>query len=245
VTGEQHEQLCEFLGALEPLEARYRGKSVKTRPKRVWALKDRRSGAFGLYKWGQEKADYPLVENMPELVKQLARKIEFVFGHPRGYINHAMATVYETGSSQYIPLHQDKAHSKEATGRVEDAAPIYNVSFMASRTFVLAGLEHAGKKDRKDFAAIREWLMGSGDLVVLKPEVNTALVHGVPREPAVDEKRVSLVFRHVTKHWIGREGDVWKTYTHHSDGRDSGWVALEAERVDTVEERVAKRRRAA
>jgi alkylated DNA repair dioxygenase AlkB len=192
VSGELHDQLCEFLCSLDPLEVRYRGKPVKTRPKRMWSLKDEGTGAFSLYKWGQEKADYTLVEAMPELVEQLAEKIEFVFGHPQGYLNNAIATVYESGDKQYIPLHQDRAPSMRATGKVEDAAPVYSVSFLATRTFVIADLEHAGKKDRKDFPVIREWPMASGDLVVLKPEVNAAMVHGVPREPGVEEKRVSL-----------------------------------------------------
>jgi alkylated DNA repair dioxygenase AlkB len=127
---------------------------------------------------------------MPELVTTLARKIEFHGGHPRGYLNNAMATVYESGDKQYIPLHQDRSHSKEATGKIEDTSPIYNVSFLATRTFVLAGLEHTGKKDRKDFAGgiIREWPMASGDLVVLPPRVNATTVHGVPRERDVAEK---------------------------------------------------------
>jgi hypothetical protein len=129
-------------------------------------------------------------------------------------------------------------------GKVEDAAPVYNVSFLATRTFVLAGLEHAGKKERKDFAGgiIREWPMFSGDLVVLPPKVNAATVHGVPREPAVAEKRVSLVFRHVTKHWVCERDGAWLTCQLRPDGSNCGWKSL-GEHVDTVEERVAKRRR--
>ena len=244
VTGELHEQLCQYLGSLEPLEVQYRGHPVKTRPKRNWSLQRPSDGAFSLYKWGQEVADYALIEPMPELVQRLAQRLEDHFGHERGFLNNAMATVYETGKEQYIPLHQDKAHSREATGKVEDKAPIYNVSLLATRTFVLAGAGHAGKVKREDFAEgiVKEWPMASGDLVVLPPQVNARLVHGVPCEPEVAEKRVSLVFRHVTKHLVRQVGDVWEACDVRPGGHSS-WKALPKQPTDTVEQRVEKRRR--
>ena len=63
---------------------------------------------------------------MPELHKYVCMYVEDHFGHERGFLNNAMATVYETGKNQYIPLHADKAHSFEATGKIENKAPIYN-----------------------------------------------------------------------------------------------------------------------
>ena len=253
VVGEELKELCDFLGSLEPLEINYRGHPVTTRPKRNWSLQRPDNFAFSLYKWGQETADYPLIEQMPAVVQRLAERLEDHFGHERGFLNNAMATVYETGKNQYIPLHADKAHSFEATGKIENKAPIYNASFLATRTFVIAKPEYAGKTKREgsSFAegVLKEWPLSSGDLVVLPPHVNATTVHGVPCEPEVMEKRVSLVFRHVTKHWIRysiREDRsvFWEICDVDINGREGRWKLLK-QPTDTVEQRCAKRKRTA
>ena len=124
------------------------------------------------------------------------------FCHPAGYLNQALATFYWHGETQYIPAHQDKAVSAEAEGAVEDKTPIYNLSFGAVRPFLICDLASLGKVDRKQLTIIQEFPMHPGDLFVLTPEANVKYSHCVPRDPTVGHLRISLVFRHVTKHWI-------------------------------------------
>jgi hypothetical protein len=220
VTAELHAELCNFLDSFAPLEVQYRGHPVTSRPKRMLSLQEGEDDAFSIYIWGQVQSDYTLIEPMHPLIQKLANEVEDSFGHPRGIVNNAMATVYGTGREQFIPLHSDRAHSKEADGRVENFAPIYNTSFLATRTFVLADPKHIGKKRREEFAdgILREWHMKSGDLVVLSPQANTTTVHGFPYEPEVLEKHVSLAFRHVTRNWVFQEDGIWKSYKVRADG---------------------------
>ena len=59
-----------------------------------------------------------------------------------------------------------------------------------------------GEKERSKLNVLQEFPMSPGDLFVLTPEANVNYSHCVPKDPTVTELRVSLVFRHVTKHWI-------------------------------------------
>ena len=81
-------------------------------------------GAWPAYKWGQVADDLPLIELPPRLVTDLARRLEAHFGHPKGFLNSPMATYYFDGKHQYLINHQDKVHSYQSTGRVENAAAV-------------------------------------------------------------------------------------------------------------------------
>ena len=74
----------------------------------------------------------------------------------------------------------------------------------APRRFVIADLGSLGTADREEMNVIEEHTMQHGDLYVLWPEMNKNYSHGVPKDPSAKELRVSLVLRHVTKHWIRR-----------------------------------------
>ena len=84
------------------------------------------------------------------MVQGLARRLEEHFGHPWGFLNSPMATYYYDGKHQFLVTHQDKAHSCESTGQIETAAPIYNLSMGAPRSFVIADLNSLGKSKRAD-----------------------------------------------------------------------------------------------
>ena len=154
--------------------------TLATRPKCNMA--EPVDGAWPAYKWGQVADDLPLIELPPRLVTDLARRLEAHFGHPKGFLNSPMATYYFDGKHQYLKNHQDKAHSYQSTGRVDNAAPIYNLSLGAPRNFVIADLTSLGKSKTAEMLIYASILMKSGDLVVLSPEVNMKWCHGVPED---------------------------------------------------------------
>ena len=55
------------------------------------------------------------------------------------------------------------------------------------------------------------------------------------------EKRVSLVFRHVTRNWVFQEDGIWKSYKVRADGGIYDLSVLDVKPNDTVHQRVAKR----
>ena len=219
--------------------------SVKSRPKCNMA--EPVDGKWPAYKWGQVNDDLPLIEIPPPLVQNLARRLEAHFGHPRGFLNSPMATYYFDGKNQYLVNHQDKSHSCESTGKIESAAPIYNLSLGAPRNFVIANLNSLGKTKRADMQIYMDIRMLSGDLVVLSPRMNMELCHGVPEEPeAPAGLRISLVFRHCTKYWIRQLHDnTWELCQRSASGKDGAWTRLAASKdgeSDDIEARLLGRR---
>ena len=176
---------------------------VKSRPKLNFGIANDQ-GEFPLYSWGQVVADYSKIEPMPPPVRALGARIEKVFGHSAGYLNHALATFYWNGLDQHIPQHQDKAVDRCSRGRVESKSPIYNVAFGAVRPFIFTDLQCLGKKTRKEIAQyiVKEIPMPSGSMVVLHPEINTQFAHGVPQDRLITELRISLVLRHCDRNWV-------------------------------------------
>ena len=207
-------------------------------------------GAWPAYRWGQAADDLPLIELPPRLVKKMARRLEAHFGLPKGFLNSFMATFYYNGKFQFLVNHQDKGHSCQSTGRVENAAPIYNLSLGAPRNFVIADLKSLGKSKTAEMLIYASINMKSGDLVVLSPEVNTKWCHGVPQDPgAPADLRVSLVFRHCTKYWIRQLPDrTWEQCKRSATGEDGPWTPLNSSKDgedDDQEVRLVERRRQA
>ena len=222
--------------------------TVTTRPKCNMA--EPVDGAWPAYKWGQVGDDLSLIEPPPPLVQKVARRLEVHFGHPRGFLNSSIATFYFDGKHQYLKNHQDKAHSCQSNTRVESAAPIYNLSLGAPRHFVIADLASLGKSRRAEMQILADTHMQAGDLVVLSPYMNTRCCHGVPEEPdTVACLRVSLVFRHCTKHWIRQLPDkTWQVCQRDAEGRDGPWKSLARSKDnegDDIDQRLAQRRRRA
>ena len=118
--------------------------------------------------------------------------------------------------------------SSTKTGRVENAAPIYNLRLGAPRNFVIADLNSLGKTKTAEMLVYASILMKSGDLVVLSPEVNMKWCHGVPEDlGAPNDLRVSLVFRHCTKYWIRQLPDrTWEQCKRSASGEDGPWTWL-------------------
>ena len=222
--------------------------TVATRPKCNMA--EPVDGAWPAYKWGQVADDLSLIELPPRLVQDLARRLEEHFGHPKGFLNSPMATFYFDGKHQYLKNHQDKAHSCESTGKIESAAPIYNLSLGAPRNFVIADLNSLGKSKREEMLIYADIRMNSGDLVVLSPDMSVRFCHGVPEDPGAPAAlRISLVFRHCTKYWIRQLPDrTWELRQRGADGQDGTWKPISASKDgegDDQAARLTERRRQA
>ena len=174
--------LWEYTLTREPYFVKFRGHDLKTRPKINFADPNER-GEFPLYRWGQDRTSYDLVEKIPPPVRAVMDFIEAQFG---AKTNLAMATYYWNGKENYIPVHQDKKITTGSLGRVETASRIFNVSLGAVRPFLVTPLASLGKTDRKEIGMLAEFLM-QGD-------VNKRFGHGVPRDPQAKDLRVSWVF---------------------------------------------------
>jgi alkylated DNA repair dioxygenase AlkB len=218
--GDLLESTWKWLQTQEPYIVRYNEawkSPVKSRPKVNWGIKNS-DGYWPLYKWGQIKLDYGKIADMPSQIQAVASLIEDRFGHPTGYLNQALATFYWNGKDQHIPAHQDKVVSAESDSKVEDKTPIYNLSFGAVRPFLICDLECMGTADRSKLGVLQEFPMHPGDMFVLTPEVNAKYSHCVPKDRAVTQLRISLVFRHVTKHWVKEvDADVYEYYSIEGD----------------------------
>lgn len=201
-------ELWQFLKTVKPKIVKhgpYKA-NVTSRPKYIWGIAND-AGEYPLYGWGQSKADYSLMADMNPLLLRVAALLEDKFSHPRGFLNLAMATFYWNGKDQHIVPHQDKAVSKESTGKVENTAPIYNLSLGAVRPFIitkLALLKAWGKDRALDIApyVLKAIPMHEGDLVRLSPKLNMETAHMVPKDPSITELRISLVFRHCDKRYV-------------------------------------------
>ena len=51
-------------------------------------------GAWPAYKWGQVNDDPTFIEQPPEAVQEVARRLEERFGHPKGFLNTQLGTLY-------------------------------------------------------------------------------------------------------------------------------------------------------
>ena len=185
--------LWEYTLTRQPYFVKFRGHDVKTRPKIIFADPNG-DGEYPLYRWGQERQSYDLVEKIPPPVRAVMDLIEARFG---AKTNLAMATYYWNGNDHYIPVHCDKKVTLESEGRVETASRIFNISLGAVRPFLVTTLSSLGKTERADMDILAEFPMQEGDLYVLEGEVNRRFGHGVPRDPRVKDLRVSWVFRTV------------------------------------------------
>ena len=89
------DNLWEYTRTREPYFVKFRGHDLKTRPKINFADPNER-GEYPLYRWGQERQSYDLVEKIPPPVRAVMDFIEAQFG---AKTNLAMATYYWNGRS--------------------------------------------------------------------------------------------------------------------------------------------------
>ena len=82
------DNLWEYTRTREPYFVKFRGHDLKTRPKINFADPNER-GEYPLYRWGQERQSYDLVEKIPPPVRAVMDFIEAQFG---AKTNLAMAT---------------------------------------------------------------------------------------------------------------------------------------------------------
>ena len=104
--------LWDYTLTRQPYLVKFRGHDVKTRPKNNSA-DPTEHGEYPLYRWGQERQSYDLVESVPPPARAVMDYIEAQFGDKT---NLAMATYYWNGTEQYIPIHRDKKVTTRSEG---------------------------------------------------------------------------------------------------------------------------------
>ena len=123
-----------------------------------------------------------------------------------------MITFADNGKSSYIPAHRDAAFSAHAKGRYEDSTPVFLLSFLATRTFMLldltAPISHS--KKQLDPHSVWEFPFERGDMLVMPPPWNSTLKHAVPAEPSVTSLRISVVLRCCTARYVNLQ-EGWYT----------------------------------
>ena len=102
-----------------------------SKPARRSISRTNENGEYPLYRWGQERQSYGIVEKIPPPDRAVMATT-----------NLAMATYYWNGKEHYIPVHRDKKIITGSLGRVETASRIFNVSLGA----VMAGHWRASAK---------------------------------------------------------------------------------------------------
>jgi len=93
--------------------------------------------------------------------------------------NYCLVHFYRTGTD-YISYHNDKESLNN---------PVYSVSFGEPRKFRLRKM---GSKKGFD----QEYLLGNGDLLIMKTGCQKRYVHGVPVEKKVKSLRINMTFRY-------------------------------------------------
>ena len=141
------DELWEYSLSRQPYLVQYRGHDLKTRPKINYADPNE-AGEYPLYRWGQERRSYELIEAVPPPVRAVMDLIEQSFNVR---VNRALATYFWNGKDYYIPAHQDKRVTvASGDSRVETASRIFNVSLGAVRPFVITALDCLGAYGREN-----------------------------------------------------------------------------------------------
>lgn len=177
-----------------PYHVHIRGQPLKSRPKREYGIADE-DGRLPLYTYGQHRADRGLVQPMPPTLLRLCEAVNARFG---ARCNHAVVTYYSNGRDNFIPPHQDKAHSKGSTPGVENHTAVYNCVLCESQG------ERPFRITDADGRTVCEWLTTHGSMVLLTAEDNARLWHSVPKNPSITGLRISVVFREATRKKIDR-----------------------------------------
>ena len=72
-------------------------------------------------------------------------------------------------------------------------------------------------KHRAHMDILGEYKMGHGDLYIIPGDVNARFAHGIPYDPEVNDLRVSIVFRSVTRYGYNAER---KTRVDYKTGKE-------------------------
>ena len=132
---------------------------------------------------------------MPDVYVEIIDAIEARFGvRP----NHCMAN-YMPDGTYGLPMHQDQPFSLECKG-YEAADDVFVLSLGAPRPLVFGDLGQKGKQS--EVVAVGAVTSAHGDLFVLSAGLNTSYVHGILKDPAVSDQRVSLTFRRIEHSWV-------------------------------------------
>ena len=144
----------------------------------AYATKGRRSCLFFLHKMDLLSESYSNkfgCEEVPQIIERIRTKVELMTGQIYDYV---LVHIYLDGTAG-IAWHSDK----EAVGSF-----VCSVSLGISRKFRLRKI---GRKTGYD----HEFILGHGDIFVMKPQCQSIFQHCVAVEKSVKDKRINLTFR--------------------------------------------------
>jgi alkylated DNA repair dioxygenase AlkB len=110
--------------------------------------------------------------------------VERVNAHVGVPFNHVLANRYRDGNDS-MGMHSDDERE------LGDNPVVCSVSLGASRRFVLVSKRARGERV--------ELVLTAGSLLIMDGSCQHRYRHGIPREPAVHEERISLTLRHVLR----------------------------------------------
>ncbi len=86
-----------------------------------------------------------------------------------------------------------------------------------TRDFILCENKDSGKYVKEEMSVIKEWKVHHGDLFALGPETNRAYCHAVTQDKTIQDVRISIIFRTVTKSFI--DYNVASKYVTYANGK--------------------------
>ena len=188
-------------------ELPYRGRVLKRTPKREW----RKSRAVGIYRFGQEKRAYELVETgFPPIIRTLVRKLGLA-----GIINSCIVSAHTDGAVHHIPWHHDKQVGAPTTGAkdIEEGTTIYNLVVCdRPRCFQVAFPGHT--EDPQEYIFNRP--LEHGELISITALGNKLTQHRVPIEKGY---RYSICFRTISP--AQPDGPTSRTRSSQGSAEDS------------------------
>jgi alkylated DNA repair dioxygenase AlkB len=145
---------------------------------------------LAVYAWGQAREEYGLVEACPQELDEL---FAFLCQEHGEEFNHMTLTMQRDGKAG-MSKRSDRSCSALNQGKNEASTSIAHLSLGATRKFQFVG--------PKDGGVVASLMLTHGSHIAFKGDLNTTLMHEVPRQPEVEGARISMVFRKVDRKFV-------------------------------------------
>ena len=165
-----------------------------------YGMKRNLDGALALDRWGSYHESWIRVEEPSREIEACCNKLRHSLGLHENSVNSIVVNYYFDGDTTYIPAHRDTVSC------LEDGSSVICLSLGASRDFVLTDNSNCGEYIKDKMKIKHEWRVKHGDLFVLGPETNEKYCHAVPMEPALENMRISVIFRTISKSFVNLNG---------------------------------------
>ncbi len=155
-----------------------------------------KDNAIALDRWGSYHESWIRVEEPSEPVAAVCEKLRKFFKLPSSDVNSIVVNYYFDGDTTYIPAHRD------TVACLKENSTVICLSLGAARSFLLVDNENSGGYVRESMDIKKEWLVSHGDLFAMGQKTNEMYCHAVPKEPALKDMRISVIFRTVSKSFV-------------------------------------------